>query len=92
MIFLKFLENCWDLPKVGRILAKTELWLILWNIILPANTGQGNTMVLSFMYVSDKTLFETLQSSTAIHFFTISENQKRWNEEPSDIYLVNWFV
>ena len=39
--------------------------------ILPVNIVQGNIMVRSFMYASDKTLFETLQSSTAIHFFLL---------------------
>ena len=39
---------------------------------------QGNITVRSFMYVSDKNLFETMHSSTATHFFfTISENRQR---------------
>ena len=39
------------------------------NFYLPANIVPGNIMVQIFMYVSDKYLFETLQSSTVIHFF-----------------------
>ena len=49
---------------------------------------QGNIKVRSFMYVSDKNLFETMHSSTAIHFFLLLQRIVKDKRKNHSIFIL----